>query len=58
MIIMKYLIIRWNQHIANRLYIAYMGSQASNTLFFVWKVLGYHFFLIVLGTRDHIPGVR
>ena len=31
----KYLIIRQSQHVANRLYITYMGNQASTFLFFV-----------------------
>ena len=31
----KYLIITRNQHVANRLYITYMGNQASTFLFFI-----------------------
>ena len=31
----KYLIVRQNQHVANRLYITYMGNQAPTFLFFV-----------------------
>ena len=31
----KYLIVRQNQHVANRLYITYMGNQPSTFLFFV-----------------------
>ena len=45
----KYLIVRQNQHVANRLYIIYMGSQASTSLFFVWKILDYHNFLLFRG---------
>ena len=40
----KYLIVRQNQHVANRLYITYMGNQAPTFLFFVWKILDYHNF--------------
>ena len=42
----KYLIIRWNQHVANRLYITFIGNQASTFLFFVWKIWEYHSFLL------------
>ena len=31
----EYLIVRQNQHVANRLYITYMGNHASTFLFFV-----------------------
>ena len=31
----RYLLIRKNQHVAKRLYITYMGNQASTFLFFV-----------------------
>ena len=42
----EYLIVRQNQHVANRLYITYMGNHASTFLFFVWKILDYHNFLL------------
>ena len=42
----KYLIIIQNQHVANRLYITYMGNLVSTFLFFVWKILDYHIFLL------------
>ena len=45
----KYLIVRQNQHVANRLYITYMGNQASTFLFFVWKILDYHSFWLFRG---------
>ena len=45
----EYLIVRQNQHVANRLYITYMGNQASTSLFYVWKILGYHNFWLFLG---------
>ena len=41
----KYLIIRRNMHVANRLYIrlcAIMDNQASTFLFFVWKILDHN----------------
>ena len=31
----KYLIVRQNQHVANRLYITYMGNQACTFIFFI-----------------------
>ena len=37
----EYFVIRWNEHIANRLYITYMGNQASTFYFYVWKILDY-----------------
>ena len=37
----KYLIVRQNQHVANRLYITYMTNQASTFLLFVWKILDF-----------------
>ena len=45
----KYLIVRQNQHVANRLYITYMGNQASTFLFFVWKILDHHDFWLFWG---------
>ena len=42
----EYLIARQNQHVANRLYITYMSNQASTFLFFIWKILDYHNFLM------------
>ena len=44
----EYLIVRQNQHVANRLYITDMGNQASIFLFF--------FIFIVSGTNDYIFG--
>ena len=45
----KYLIVRQNQHVANRLYITYKGNQASTFLFFVWKILDHHDFWLFWG---------
>ena len=45
----KYLIVRQNQHVANRLYITYMGNQPSTFLFFVWKILDHHDFWLFWG---------
>ena len=42
----KYLIIRRNQHAANRLYVTNMDNQASTFLSLVWKILYYHNFLL------------
>ena len=42
----EYLIVRQNQHVANRFYITCMGNQASTFLFFVWKIWDYHNFLL------------
>ena len=42
----KCLVNRWSQHIANRLYITYMGNQVSTFLFFVRKILDYRNFLL------------
>ena len=42
----EYLIAGQNQHVANRLYITYMSNQASTFLFFIWKILDYHNFLM------------
>ena len=54
----KYLIVRQNQHDANRLYITYMGNQASTFLFFVWKILDYHSFWLFWRQVFHIFGIR
>ena len=42
----EYLIVRQNQHVANRHYITCMGNQASTFLFFAWKILVYPIFLL------------
>ena len=42
----KYLILRRNQQVANRLYITYMGNEAFFFLFCVWKILVFHNFLL------------
>ena len=45
----KCLIARQNQHVANRLYITYMGNQASTFLCFIWKILDYYNFWLFRG---------
>ena len=50
----KYLIGRQNQHVANRLFITYMGQSAFHFLIFCLKDLRLAQFFIVLGTSVHI----
>ena len=45
----KYLLVTQNQHVANRLYITYMSSQAPTFLIYVWKILDYHNFWLFRG---------